>query len=297
MLNSQTIQTELEAGELLGLNYRLQLPQSAASGTIGSLLGRRAGSSLDFQDFREYQPGDDLRRIDWNAYARSDRLTVKLYREEVTPHLDLILDTSASMALSGTPKAEGTLRLCAALAAAAKNARCSHSVWNMNAGFQRLGNDTSRPPSWSGIQFEGTRSFTEAFSLAPPRLRPMGIRILISDLFWSDAEPEQALRRLTEGSAAVYVLHTLCEEDIQLPEPGNLRLEDTETGEAVDLFIDAAALKRYEESLLSLEREWMNACRRSGAVFGRVIADSLVASANPQEALRPLERLGALVPN
>jgi hypothetical protein len=295
-LNAQTIQAELEAGEMLGLNYRLQLPQSAATGSIGSLLGRRAGSSLDFQDFREYQPGDDLRRIDWNAYARSDKLTVKLYREEVTPHLDLILDVSSSMDLPDTPKAAGALRLCAALAAAAKNARCSHAVWTLGKGFQRLGNDSSRPPSWSGIEFGGARSFTEAFSLAPPRFRPMGIRILIRDLFWSDSEPEHALRRLSQGAAAVYVLHYLCEEDIRLPEPGNLRLEDHETGEAVDLFIDSAALKRYEESLQSLEREWMTAARRSGAYFGRIIADTLITS-DPQKALRPLERLGALTPN
>ncbi len=57
----------------------LQIPQVAASGLTGSRAGRRTGSSIDFQDYREYQPGDDLRFIDWGIYARnrpSDRETV-----------------------------------------------------------------------------------------------------------------------------------------------------------------------------------------------------------------------------
>src|SRR5215469_16728219 len=106
----------LRDGEKLGLRYALQIPQVAASGIVGSRLGRRAGSSIDFQDYREYQPGDDLRFIDWGIYARTDRLTVKLFREEVIPHLDLILDASCSMNLPDTAKPGGVARLAAMLA-------------------------------------------------------------------------------------------------------------------------------------------------------------------------------------
>src|SRR5271156_7116709 len=105
----------LRDGEQLGARYALQVPQSAASGTIGARAGRQAGSSIDFQDYREYQPGDDLRFIDWGIYARTDRLTVKLFREEVTPHLDLILDGSRAMGLSDTGKGEALARLAALL--------------------------------------------------------------------------------------------------------------------------------------------------------------------------------------
>ena len=67
-------------GEKLGLRYALQIPQVAASGWTGTRSGRRAGSSIDFQDYREYQPGDDLRFIDWGIYARSDRFLDRVYR-------------------------------------------------------------------------------------------------------------------------------------------------------------------------------------------------------------------------
>src|SRR5437879_9174523 len=116
-------------GEKLGLRYALQIPQVAASGFTGTRTGRRNGSSIDFQDYREYQPGDDLRFIDWGIYARTDRLTVKLFREEVTPHLDLILDGSRSMNLENTAKGVAVAQLAALLATAAANAQCSQAAW------------------------------------------------------------------------------------------------------------------------------------------------------------------------
>src|SRR5271168_3436713 len=119
----------LRDGERLGARYALQIPQVAAGGWTGSRTGRRAGSSTDFQDYREYQPGDDLRFIDWGIYARSDRLAVKLFREEVTPHLDLILDGSRSMNLEKTAKAKGAGQLAGLLATAAGNAQCTRAVW------------------------------------------------------------------------------------------------------------------------------------------------------------------------
>src|SRR3954470_615033 len=122
------LQQALREGEQLGLRYALQIPQVAASGLIGSRLGRRAGSSIDFQDYREYQPGDDLRFIDWGIYARTDRLSIKLFREEVTPHLDLLIDGSRSMNLEHSGKGAAAARLAGLLATAATNAQCSRAV-------------------------------------------------------------------------------------------------------------------------------------------------------------------------
>src|ERR1700735_3484931 len=123
-----TIRSALRDGEKLGLRYALQIPQVAARGFMGSRGGRRAGSSIDFQDYREYQPGDDLRFIDWGIYARTDRLTVKLFREEVTPHLDLILDGSRSMNLEESAKGNALAQLAALLATSAANAQCTQAV-------------------------------------------------------------------------------------------------------------------------------------------------------------------------
>ena len=166
-------------GEQAGLRYALCLPNSPMSGVRGERLGRRAGSSVDFQDYREYQPGDDLRHIDWNAYARSNQLIVKLHREEVQPHLDLILDTSASMNLPDTDKPAALHQLAALLATAAANARCSQALWMTGEGFQRVRNDTQPPGAWGELPMGGARSFEEAHGLLPPRLRRQGMRVII----------------------------------------------------------------------------------------------------------------------
>ena len=68
------------------------------SGIDGRRVGRRTGNALEFSEYREYRPGDDLRRIDWRVYARSEQLMIKQYSEEIDPRCDLILDHSASMA-------------------------------------------------------------------------------------------------------------------------------------------------------------------------------------------------------
>src|SRR5262249_29301303 len=116
-------------GERVGMRYSLAVPRTMAAVRAGLQMGQRTGSSLEFKDHREYQPGDDLRQIDWNAFARSDKLIVKLFREEISPHLDIVVDGSRSMAVEGSAKAEAAVALAAILAVAAENAGYSHSVW------------------------------------------------------------------------------------------------------------------------------------------------------------------------
>ena len=89
---------------------RLPLRNRAWRGMSGAWLGTGSGSSIDFQDHRPYLPGDDPRYIDWQAYARSGNYTMKLYREEVSPSVDLALDGSASMAVDES-KATRTMEL------------------------------------------------------------------------------------------------------------------------------------------------------------------------------------------
>src|SRR5512134_4097662 len=78
-------------------SYQLGIPRMPVAGRSGELLGRGTGSSVEFQEYREYLPGDDIRHVDWAAYARSDALMVRLYREEISPRVQVLLDASRSM--------------------------------------------------------------------------------------------------------------------------------------------------------------------------------------------------------
>jgi uncharacterized protein (DUF58 family) len=277
----------LQEGEQLGLRYALQIPPVAASGWTGSRSGRRAGSSIDFQDYREYQPGDDLRFIDWGIYARSDRLTVKLYREEVTPHLDLVLDGSRSMNLEETAKASGTAQLSALLATAAANAQCSQAVWLCGEGMQRLPNDNLSPSAWDKFELSSLRTPEQSYEILPPKFRRLGVRVFISDLLWP-GEPIQLLRRLREGAAALFVIQLLARDDATPPEHGNLRVVDIETGAETDIYIDSSAVRQYQDNLAGLQQSWADACRQCGAHMTTLIAEDLATSIHELEAIQLL---------
>jgi uncharacterized protein (DUF58 family) len=281
------IRQALQAGEKLGLRYALQIPQVAASGWTGSRSGRRAGSSIDFQDYREYQPGDDLRFIDWGIYARTDRLTVKLYREEVTPHLDLILDGSLSMNLADTAKAAAVARLAALLATAAGNAQCTQAVWLSGEGFQRLPNDTLPPSAWDRLELASRRTPEQSLEILPPKFRRLGVRVFVSDLLWP-GDPLHLLRRLRDGAASLFVIQLLARDDATPPEHGNLRVVDSETGDESEIYIDSGIAKQYADNLARLQQSWSDGCRQCGAHMTTLIAEDLEQSVDELEAMQLL---------
>jgi uncharacterized protein (DUF58 family) len=284
-----SIRQSLREGEQLGLRFSLQIPRTTASGLAGSRLGRRAGSSIDFQDYREYQPGDDLRFIDWGVYARTDRLTVKLFREEVTPHLDLILDGSRSMSLEGSVKPEATARLAALLATAAANAQCTHAVWLSGEGFHRLAHDAHPPSTWDGLELDSPRNLDQSHDILGPKFRRLGLRVLISDLLWP-GHPVRTIRRLREGAAALFVIQLLGRDDATPPEHGSLRLIDSETGDTAEMYVDATVAQQYRDSLAHLQQSWDDACRQSGAHMTTLIAEEL------NESLDRLQTLQLIAP-
>ena len=281
------IRQALQAGEKLGLRYALQIPQVAASGWTGTRSGRRAGSSIDFQDYREYQPGDDLRFIDWGIYARTDRLTVKLYREEVTPHLDLILDGSLSMNLADTAKAAAVARLAALLATAAGNAQCTQAVWLSGEGFQRLPNDTLPPSAWDRLELASRRTPEQSLEILPPKFRRLGVRVFVSDLLWP-GDPLHLLRRLRDGAASLFVIQLLARDDATPPEHGNLRVVDSETGDESEIYIDSGIAKQYADNLARLQQSWSDGCRQCGAHMTTLIAEDLEQSVGELEAMQLL---------
>jgi uncharacterized protein (DUF58 family) len=275
----------LRDGEQLGLRYTLQIPQVAASGWLGPRSGRRAGSSIDFQDYRDYEPGDDLRFIDWGIYARSDRLTIKLYREEVTPHLDLIIDGSRSMNLELSAKGAAVAQLSALLAVSAANAQCTHAVWLSGDGFQRLPNDALQPSAWEKLDLQSRRTPEEAFEIHPPKLRRLGLRVLISDLLWP-GEPLRLLRRLRDGAAALFVVQLLADDDARPLDHGNLRIVDSETGQEEEVYVDSGIARQYAENLAGLQQSWANACRQCGAHMTTLVAERLGDSLGELEAMQ-----------
>src|SRR5262245_37198538 len=198
-------QRYLMTGERVGSRFVLAAPRRVPMGAGGLHLSNRAGSSLEFRDHREYQPGDDLRRIDWNVYGRTDKLIVKLYREEVTPHVDIVIDGSRSMSLENTSKLEAVLGVAAVFASAASNADFSHCGWLAGDDCRRIGGGTGRPSTWHPLEFVYVGNVADSFSRKRPAWRRQGMRVLISDLLWL-GDPLRSLQSLTRDAAAVFVI-------------------------------------------------------------------------------------------
>lgn len=271
------------------MRYALERPRTASAALAGLQLGREAGASLEFRDHRDYQPGDDLRRIDWNAFARSDRLTVKLYREEISPHLDIILDGSRSMALEDAAKARAAIGLASAFAVAAENADYSHNAWLARARVEPVANGANRPALWQSLDLDFRGNPVESFTRTPLRFRRQGMRALISDLLWL-GEPEAVLQSLAHGASSLVVAQTLASADANPPERGRVRLLDSETDERREIFIDDKAIRRYRDALARHQQNWHSACRQIGAVMVNVIAEDVVADWN----LEALVKAGVL---
>jgi len=265
----------LLAGQQAGSRYALVMPRRVPQGLVGSQVGRQAGSSLDFKDHREYQPGDDLRRIDWSAYARSDRLTIKLYREEVSPHVDILIDGSASMALKGTAKARGALGVAAAVAAAASNSHYTHNTWIARDGCHPIMHGSDPPQLWRGVDFTYNDTLHTSLMQLPPRWRSHSIRVLISDLLYM-GDPLATLQLLSHDAAVIAVVQVLASADTEPPQRGSIRLVDSETGALQEVFVDAATQKRYREALARHQENWSRAATQVGAVMTTLVAEEVL---------------------
>jgi len=272
---SQPSRVDLETGFLAGQKYALGIPRNAALGQTGSSLSQRAGSSLEFRDHRAYEPGDDLRHIDWQAFARTDQLTIKLYREEITPHLDLVFDGSKSMMLPGTAKGAATSALIAFFSAAGNRAGYSQTAWKLTDQCRRVPGGHRNPLEWEPLDFD--HSGGPAGPL--PLFKPRGTRVLISDLLWP-LQPLGFMRGLAERSALTLVIQVLAKSDAEPPVGKALRLIDSETGAVKEIQVDAIAARRYRDALSRHQEAWNDTCKQTGSKLLIVIAEDLLRDWN-----------------
>ncbi|WP_176013566.1 DUF58 domain-containing protein [Victivallis sp. Marseille-Q1083] len=274
----------LVQGASIGGEYVFVMQHGIADGGLGVKLGRRVGSSLEFMEHRDYQPGDDLRNLDWNVYARTEHLTVKMYREEINPRLDLILDGSASMALPGSGKAEALLTLASLLAVCAGNSGFLTRVWLSREQLMPVRNGGGAPMDWDGVVFDGIAPLSVTLNEFTGTFQHRGIRILLTDLLW-DAPPETVLRKLREEAAELVVIQILGRADLDPGWNGNIRLVDVESGEHDELFLDATALEKYRLTLATHQQNWERACREAGARLLLITAEEFLEKFDLQSLL------------
>ncbi len=233
----------------------------AQGGAGGSRRSRQTGSSAEFSDYREYIPGDDIRRLDWNAYARFDRLFLKLFMEEQESLVTILLDASASMeakwaSARAAAEAVGYLaltggdRLCLQILKDGRALRSPQFVGR--AAYPRLTGflDMCAPDGRTGTVTDAV-IHTEGLK--------KGLCFLITDGYTEDALKEALdyLRYLKQETA---VIQTLSGGELQPDLEGAVKLTDSESGEQTDLLADRGALDAYQDALADFLKQIRETC-------------------------------------
>ncbi len=273
---------------MLRLPFRTRVWRGAA----GEFAGSGTGASMDFQDHRAYSPGDDPRHINWQAYARTGQYSMKLFREEIRPVVDLILDASASMFFS-PEKEKRTGELLAFLTDSSLAAGASVRIYAI-AGDAQIAIDplSLRANRWQA----DVKALAPSDPSAPPEiqrlpLRSSALRVLVSDLLFP-TDPNPVLRALgqRQGTPILFCPYTADEADPAWS--GNYDFIDAERKTRHPHRIEAATLRRYNEAYTTHFNLWKDAAIRHQAPFARIpcepeLIPALYSHALPAKAVEP----------
>ena len=231
----------------------------------------RKGSSLEFSDYREYLPGDDIRSIDWNVYARTDRLFLKLFLEEESKPVYFVLDASESMNFGDPTKFE----YCKAFTAALSYV----SLINYDkARILVVQNDSFRPITFSSVpqfcpvvrqmealQTGGQTQWSAALKKIALSGFPKGIYFLMSDFYSLDGW--DGMKLLAAAGNELHCLQVLTSEESEPSLRGDLRLVDSETSADSEVSITPSVLKRYKTRLSQMQESLKQTAFHSFASF------------------------------
>src|SRR3954469_10284546 len=236
----------------------------------GERRSKRKGQSVEFADFRSYVPGDDLRSLDWNLYARLDKLIVKLFLEEEDLHFFTLIDASLSMDFGTPTKLDYAKQLAAALGFIGL-------IRTDRVRIETLGQSPSvrgpvlrgRRGVWRMIDYLNSIEPGETASLADGvknfcvRNAGKGIVVLISDLM-DKSGYETALRYLVSQRVDVYVIHVLSQDELDPDVKGDLKLVDCEDQDIAEITVSAPLMAKYKSTLNAFVSGAQEFCNRRG---------------------------------
>jgi uncharacterized protein (DUF58 family) len=278
---------------------RLSIPnrRPVQGPTAGPRRSRRHGASVEFADYRTYTPGDDFRRVDWKAYARLDRIFLRLYQAEEIAVVTILLDHSTSMGFGIPSKALTAGRLAAIFSYVALHSYDTLALAGWGQKIDRyMSGQTGRaaiPRVWKTIaemidtpvpatDFSSLRSYGNL-------RRGAGLAIVLSD-FMTDTDWRGGLRSLRATGQEVAAIQILAPDEMDPQLRGDWKLIDAETGLETEVTLSPRLLKRYQEALEQHTASINDFCRREGIAFLQLRSDVDLT----EIALRDLRAAGIL---
>ncbi len=286
------------------LNQLTLVASRLRSGAIkGERRSSKRGSSVEFADYRDYTAGDDLRRLDWNIYARLERPFIKLLEEEEDLAVHILLDGSKSMdwptsaELGELHKFRYAQRMAAGLGAVALAAGDSLSVGFLQNGRVAAEFGPTRGQAGlarlfgflEGLEPGGVTDLNAAlrhYSVTPRRA---GLLILLSDLLAAEGY-ESGLRTLLGRGHEAALLHILAPDELDPPLAGDLQLVDSETGSSQEVSIDGGLRSLYRERA----QAWIQSIQTDSRKHGRRYLDLVTNHPWEQAILREMRKAGVV---
>jgi uncharacterized protein (DUF58 family) len=239
----------------------------------GERRSKRKGQSVEFADYRNYVKGDDLRFLDWNLYARLDRLFLRLFMEEEDLHFYLLIDNSLSMDFGTPSKLLFAKQVAAALAFIGL---CNMDRVVIEAFNEQL---TQSLPAVRGrrslfrvldflhkLEPAGPSNLREAMRSFSIKSSGKGVVVLLSDMM-DKGGYEDALRYLVARSFDIYVIQVLSQEEIDPGIVGDLKLVDIEDDDEAEISVSGPLMQRYKQNLAAYQSAMQEYCNRRGITF------------------------------
>ncbi len=250
----------------------------------GNHKSRTYGSSCEFADYRDYMDGDDTTKIDWNAYARFDKLYLKLFLDERQMHTRIYIDASRSMEYGDAKKAEQALRLAALIAylSVCEMDKVSIYIIRDKSVHEIIRGMVGKEAFLSSISvledvvFDGDSYISEA--LVPENVGyGDGLSVIISD-FLTDNDYETAIDHLIGKRRDVFCLQILAREELNPQIRGKVHFFDSEsTDRYYRKNIDREIIKAYREALAYATERLRGYCQARGASYLLAAAEDPVS--------------------
>ena len=295
MEDSGKIRFPLDASVLQSLdNLTLLTRRPMASGRPGRRRSPMAGSSMEFADYRRYAPGDDFRRIDWRAYARLERLFLRVFEAEENIPVTILIDCSDSM-YQGTPsKADLAIAVSAALAYIALKSEDSVIIGALTdrlVSYRRAG--SGKNSIWTIGEFlnrlprSGATDLNKALYDLGRVVTGSGLTIIISD-FLAPGGYQTGVRAVRQLRQEVALLQILSPDELDPEIQGDWRLRDSEGHGNVDVSISSNVLQAYRERLTLFTQELAAFAHSHMATYTLIPSDTSIVDV-VQRLLRQIE--------
>ncbi len=251
----------------------------------GTRKARTYGNTVEFADFREYAPGDDIRRIDWNVFARTEKYFIKLFTDERQMQNHILIDCSASMACGNPEKATAALKIAAAFGYLSVTSmdRVAYRLLQGNTA-KGLGITITNKDSFyraaqmlESTDFSGDVNLDKAIINMESPGHDDGLTIIISD-FLTESNWKKAIDFLIFQKRDILMIQVLSPDEFYPMLDGRINLIDSESTDLGDarnmrIIIKKKFVKAYQKALTEYEQELVDFCASRNVTFFTVLSD------------------------